>query len=195
MLHMSMSVKEPAYTVELHDGAFELRRYPPRLIAETRVSGTFGAAGNSGFRRLAGYIFGGNRGRQKIAMTAPVGERPEGRKIAMTAPVGQRAEHDTWVVTFTMPSGETLATLPEPDDSAVSLRELPTTRVAVHRSRGRWTDAKFSEQAAALRDWTSSRGMQVAGEPEVNRYDPPWTPWFLRRNEVWMTVTDRPVGP
>ena len=91
-----------------------------------------------------------------------------------------------------MPSGETLATLPEPDDDAVSLRELPTTRVAVHRSRGRWTDAKFSEQTAALRAWTSARGLHVAGEPEVNRYDPPWTPWFLRRNEVWITLADQP---
>lgn len=153
-------------------------------------AGDFGAAGNSGFRRLARYIFGGNRKRHKIAMTAPVGERPEGRKIAMTAPVGERAEADSWVVTFTMPSGETLATLPEPDDPAVTLRELPTTRVAVHRSRGRWTDAKFIAQAAALRAWTNARGLRVAGEPEVNRYDPPWTLWFLRRNEVWMTLAD-----
>ena len=191
MLYPGMSVQEPQYTVELHEGVFELRRYPPRVIAETRVSGTFGAAGNSGFRRLARYIFGGNRGRQKIAMTAPVGERPAGRKIAMTAPVGERAEDGGWVITFTMPSGETLATLPEPNDPAVSLRELAATRVAVHRTRGRWTDAKFAEHAAALRAWTRARGLLVAGEPEVNRYDPPWTPWFLRRNEVWMTLMDQ----
>lgn len=192
MLYPGVSVQEPPYTLELHEGAFELRRYPPRVVAETRISGTFGAAGNAGFRRLAGYIFGGNRGRQKFAMTAPVGERPDGRKIAMTAPVGERAEDGSWVITFTMPAGQTLATLPEPDDAAVSLRELPASRVAVHRSRGRWTDARFAEHAAALRAWTIARGLRVVGEPEVNRYDPPWTPWFLRRNEVWLTLAAEP---
>jgi hypothetical protein len=183
-----MSVREPTYVSELREGAFELRRYPPRVVAETRVSGGFGAAGNAGFRRLARYIFGGNRGRRKLAMTAPVGERAAGRTLAMTAPVGERAEGGGWVVSFTMPAGETLESLPVPEDAAVVLRELPETRVAVHRSRGRWTDAKFAAQAAALRAWTSARGLAVAGEPEVNRYDPPWTLWFLRRNEVWLAL-------
>jgi SOUL heme-binding protein len=192
VLHLRMGIKEPSYRVELQEGAFELRHYQPRVVAETHVNGTFDEAGSSGFRRLAGYIFGGNQDRQKIAMTAPVGERPSGRKLAMTAPVGERAEQAGWLVTFTMPAGETLATLPAPNDAAVTLRELPAVRVAVHRSRGRWTDAKFSEQTAALRTWASARGLRVAGEPEVNRYDPPWTPWFMRRNEVWMPLAEEP---
>jgi SOUL heme-binding protein len=179
----------------LQEGAFELRHYAPRVVAETHVTGTFDAAGRSGFRRLAGYIFGGNQDHQKIAMTAPVGERPVGRKLEMTAPVGERADHAGWLVTFTMPSGETLATLPEPNDAAVTLREVPAVRVVVHRSKGRWSDAKFLAQTAALRTWTHARGLQVAGEPEVNRYDPPWTLWFMRRNEVWMTLADQPAQP
>ncbi len=128
-------------------------------------------------------------------MTAPVGERAEGRKLEMTAPVGERAVDGAWVVTFTMPAGEALAILPEPDHVAISLRKLPTTRVAVHRSRGRWTDTRFAEQTDALRAWTSTRGFRIAGEPEVNRYEPPWVPWFLRRNEVWLTLTDQPGRP
>lgn len=190
-----MSVKEPLYTLEVHEGAFELRRYAPRVIAETRVTGSFRGAANAGFRRLARYIFGGNRGARKLAMTAPVGEQREGKKLAMTAPVGERADADGWVITFTMPAGETIATLPEPDDAAVTLREVPATRVVVHRSRGRWTEDKFAAQTTALQTWATARGLHVTGEPEVNRYDPPWTLWFLRRNEVWMTLRDDPAAP
>jgi hypothetical protein len=185
------AVKEPTYSLKERDGAFELREYGARVVAETRVSGEWGEAGNEGFRRLAGYIFGKNKGRGKIAMTAPVGQRSEpteSAKIAMTAPVAQRREGSTWTVAFTMPEGESLATLPEPEDSRVVLKELPPVRVAVVRFRGRWTPENMNERSEALRAWASKRGLAVSGDAEVNRYDPPWIPWFLRRNEVWLTV-------
>lgn len=185
-----MAVSEPPFTLDVHEGAFEVRRYPARVVAETRVTGgTFAAAGNEGFRRLAGYIFGGNRVRKKIAMTAPVGERQENRKLAMTAPVGERSEDGTWVITFTMPLGETLESLPVPDDARVTLHETPPARIAVHRFSGRWTDGKYVEKTAALRAWLAARGLVAVGEPEVNRYDPPWTPWFMRRNEIWLHLS------
>jgi len=184
-----MAVKEPPFTLEIHEDAFEVRRYPVRVVAETRVTdGSFDAAGNEGFRRLAGYIFGGNRPRQRLAMTAPVGERRDNRKLAMTAPVGERSVDGEWVVTFTMPLGENLETLPVPDDARVTLREVSATRVAVHRFSGRWTDAKYAEKTAELRAWMGAHGLVGVGEPEVNRYDPPWTPWFLRRNEIWLNL-------
>ncbi|MCX5742564.1 MAG: heme-binding protein [Proteobacteria bacterium] len=184
-----MAVKEPAFTLTIHEGAFEVRTYPARVIAETRVTGSsFAAAGNEGFRRLAGYIFGKNRARQRVAMTAPVGEHQEPRKLAMTAPVGEKSEAGAWVITFTMPAEETLDTLPVPDDARVTLRAVPPTRVAVHRFSGRWTDAKYTTKTAALRSWITAQGLSAIGEPEVNRYDPPWMPWFLRRNEIWLTL-------
>lgn len=184
-----MAVAEPPFTLEIHEGAFDVRRYPARVVAETLVTGgSFDAAGNEGFRRLAGYIFGGNRIRQTIAMTAPVGERRDSRKLAMTAPVGERSVDGAWVVTFTMPLGETLESLPVPNDARVTLHEAPAARVAVHRFSGRWTDAKYAEKTAALREWIGARGLVAVGEPEVNRYDPPWTPWFLRRNEIWLSL-------
>lgn len=184
-----MAVAEPPFTLEIHEDAFDVRRYPVRVVAETRITGgSFGAAGTEGFRRLAGYIFGGNRIRKKIAMTAPVGERRDSRKLAMTAPVGERSVDGDWVITFTMPLGETLESLPVPDDARVTLHETPPARVAVHRFSGRWTDKKYTEKTAALRAWLSARGLVAVGEPEVNRYDPPWTPWFLRRNEIWLNV-------
>jgi hypothetical protein len=182
-------VAEPTFTTDLRDGDFEVRSYGPRVVAETTVRSEWNDAGTEGFRRLAHYIFGGNRGRAKIAMTAPVGQAPEkGESIAMTAPVGQRARGQDWVVTFTMPAGETLDSLPAPEDPRVVLRVLPPSKVAVVRFSGRWTDANFREHEAALRAWTQARGLEVAGDAEVNRFDPPFKPWFLRRNEIWLAL-------
>jgi len=181
-------VEEPRFAVELREDELEVRRYPARVVAETRVPGARKDAENEGFRRLAGYIFGGNQRKSKIAMTAPVGQRAEGQKIAMTAPVGQRAEGDAWTVSFTMPEGETLATLPEPNDARVTLRELAPVRVGVVKFSGRWTDESFAEHTESLRKWLADRGLRTSGEPEVNRYDPPWKLWFLRRNEVWFAL-------
>ena len=174
------------------EGDFEVREYGVRVVAETTVPGEWNAAANEGFRRLAGYIFGKNRSGAKIAMTAPVAQAPEksgeGVKIAMTAPVTQQRAGDSWMVAFTMPEGETLASLPAPVDSRVVLRELPPTRVAVVRFSGRWTDTNMSEHEAELRRWTSARHLAIVGDAEVNRYDPPFKPWFLRRNEVWLRL-------
>lgn len=161
-------VEEPSYETKLRDGRFEVRRYGPRVVAETVVRGEWGAAGNEGFRRLAAYIFGHN-----IAMTAPVAERPAG---------------DAWTVAFMMPPGESLESLPTPTDAHIVLRELPEAEVAVVRFNGLWTDANIKRHTDALRAWAAARGLSVRGEPEVNRYDPPFKPWFLRRNEVWLEV-------
>lgn len=185
------NVEEAKHTTTSRHGAFEVRHYGPRVVAETRVSGTFGDAGNDAFRRLFGYISGKNRTQAKIAMTAPVAQRDAepSSKIAMTAPVGQRLDGDAWVISFTMPDGESLATLPEPEDPRVVLRAIGPRDVAVVRFSGRWTDANIDKQTNALREWLPTQGLVAESPPEVNRYDPPFVPWFLRRNEVWLTVT------
>ncbi len=182
-------VDEPKFALESGERQFEVRRYQARIVAETHVAGDRKQAESEGFRRLAGYIFGGNKTKTKISMTAPVGQTADGRKIAMTAPVGQRAEGDhAWTVSFTMPSGETIATLPEPTDARVTLREVPPARVGVVKFSGRWTNESFAGHAELLRSWLSARGLRPSGEVEVNRYNPPWTPWFMRRNELWLTL-------
>jgi hypothetical protein len=187
-------IEEPRYVTQLRDGDFEVRQYEARVVAETVVAGDWSDAGNEGFRRLAGYIFGKNRRGAKIAMTAPVAQAAqnadEGVKIAMTAPVAQRRDGDSWTVAFTMPDGETLATLPDPQDPRIVLRELPPARVAVARFSGRWTDANMNEHEAELRRWARDRHLTTVGDAEVNRYDPPFKPWFLRRNEVWLALAD-----
>ena len=189
-------VAEPPYAVEFREGPLEVRTYGPRVVAETEVAGSFGDAGNEGFRRLAGYIFGKNKRKSEIAMTAPVAQASssEPKKIAMTAPVAQRGTPAAWTVAFTMPEGETLATLPVPDDPRVVLRELPPSRVAVVRFSGRWTDENMGSHEELLRGWVDRNRLPVTGKAEVNRYDPPFLPWFARRNEIWLPLAIEPRG-
>jgi hypothetical protein len=189
----SMAVEEPKYRVEKDYGTFEVRVYEPVIVAETDVTGGFGDGTNEGFRRLAGYIFGGNDGGRKIAMTAPVGAEPaKGTKIAMTTPVGMEKGTKGWVVSFTMPSSFTMKTLPVPDDERVRLREVPARRVAAVRFSGTWGAEKFEDAARSLVAGAKEAGLAPSDEPPVfARYDPPWTPWFLRRNEVLITLDGR----
>ncbi len=186
---VAMAVEEPKYRIEKDYGSFEVRVYEPVVVAETDVEGPFRDASNEGFRRLAGYIFGGNDGGRKIAMTAPVGAEPKaapgGTKIAMTAPVGAEKRGAAWTVSFTMPSSWSLGTLPVPDDARVRLRVVPARRVAATRFSGTWGPEKFDALAARVEADARAAGLSPAGvTPLYARYDPPWTPWFLRRNEV-----------
>lgn len=110
------TVEEPHYIKRSLTEAVEIREYGPRIAAETTVSGEKQGALNTGFRRLAGYIFGGNHREAEIAMTAPVGQaRSGGDDIAMTAPVAQTGSAEQgWTVRFFMPSKWSMETLPTP---------------------------------------------------------------------------------
>jgi len=188
----AMASEQPGYRVVQKLEDFEIREYAAYLVAETEVSGTRESAGNAGFRVLAAYIFGKNRGEKKIAMTAPV-TQAEGQRIAMTAPVTQaRREGEAgaapWVIQFMMPSGYTLETLPEPLDPAIRFRQVPARRVAVVTYSGRWAESLYLEHLSRLREAMLRQGLEPAGEPVWARYDPPFMPWFLRRNEILIEV-------
>jgi hypothetical protein len=188
--------EEPRYTVEQVTHGLEIRRYGPRIAAETTIAADEEAARNAGFRRLAGYIFGANQAQAKIAMTAPVTQRPAdgsgGAKIAMTAPVAQATgPGGTWVIRFFMPAEWTMATLPAPNDPAVKLVAVPAETVAVLRFTGdRGPDAVASHTADMMRALDDT-AWRPAGTPVAWFYDPPWTIPFLRRNEVAVPVTAR----
>lgn len=184
-----MATEEPKFSLVLKDGAFELRDYAATVVAEVTVTGTQGEASRHGFSLLAGYIFGGNTAHQKIAMTAPVTKIPKGQTIAMTAPVTQIQGAGEWLVRFTMPAAYRLEDLPVPRDPAVSLHAQPPARLAVLRFSGLAGEAKVAEATARLLEWVAARGLVVAGPSQVSRYNPPWIPWFLRRNEVMVPVT------
>jgi hypothetical protein len=185
-----MAIEEPAFRVLAQDGAFELREYSPYVVAETRVQASFASAGNIAFGRLFRYISGNNVSQQKIAMTAPV-TQSRGEKIAMTAPVSQVADGAAYRVAFTLPSQYTLETAPQPLDPSVEILEVPARLMACWRYSGRWTEASYRDSEQQLRAAIQARGLEARGEPILARYNPPFTPWFLRRNEVLIPVAQR----
>jgi hypothetical protein len=153
-----MAVEEPKYTIIESDGNCELREYDKLIVAEIVVAGPFEDAGSLGFRPLAQYIFGANTSRQSIAMTAPVQLEKKTEKIAMTAPVTQFAQGDSqWAVSFTMPPGLTLDSLPIPKDPNVTLKEIPRRRLAVIKYSGGWSQDKFEGQLFQLRAWVDEK--------------------------------------
>lgn len=189
----AMATEQVPYTVERAIGKrIELRQYGPTLVAETIVDGdSFRQAGDSGFRRLAAYIFGANRSQQKLEMTAPVAMAPEeGERIAMTAPVARVPAPDGgWRMAFYMPSGYTLDTLPVPDDPGIKLRNEPARRVAALRFSGRGTDEQFAERTLELIGVLKAEGVAAKGEPWTARYDAPWVLPPFRRNEVMIEIS------
>jgi hypothetical protein len=184
----ALAVEEAEYTVLRAEGAFELREYAPSIVAETVVDASFEDAGNRAFRRLFRYIDGANSGGREIAMTAPVSQARAGEKIAMTAPVTQQPAGDGWAVSFMMPAEWTMETLPRPDDPTVVLRPIPAYRAAAVRYSGFWSERGYGEHLAELRTWIESQGLEASGEPVWARYDPPFKPWFMRRNEILIPV-------
>ncbi len=184
----AMAIEEAAYNVLRKENNFEIRDYAPHILAETIVEGDLEEAGNKAFRRLFRYISGDNRSRDKVAMTAPVSQEPIGENIQMTAPVGQRRIQEKWAVSFMMPASYTLETLPEPEDSEVTLRQVPARRVAAVRYSGFWSEKNYLRYKSALESWIHEKGLTVVGDPLWARYNPPFTPWFLRRNEILIPV-------
>ena len=183
-----MAVEEPAFHLRLRDGAFEVRDYPPLTVAEVTVDGDQTQAASRGFRLLAGYIFGGNARRQSIAMTAPVAQIPSAENVGAAAADTETAGR--WVVSFTMPKSYVLETLPEPKDARVRLRRAPPTRVAVLRFSGLAHKEEVQSKARELAAWVQRRRLRTVGPVSLAQYDPPWTLWFLRRNEVMIPVTE-----
>ena len=180
--------EEPSFTVERRVGDVEIRRYGSRIAAETTIEANEEAARNEGFRRLARYIFGGNQGKARIAMTAPVAQQ-QGEKIAMTAPVSaQRGGSGQWVIRFFMPSKHTLDTLPTPNDERVHLVTVPGERVAVLRFAGVASPEAVATRTAELLKTLQDNAVERSGEPVTWFYDPPWTIPFRRRNEVAVSL-------
>ena len=189
-------IEEPKFELIDKSGDFEIRRYGSTIVAETTVDGSFYDAPSEGFRRLAGYIFGKNKSKGKIAMTAPVSmAESASEKIAMTAPVSQAQAANTgtsnqWLITFTMPSSYTMETLPTPEDSRVRLKQAPGYKAAVLKFSGFNSDETVNKNTEQLLEFMKERRLEPAGSPMYARYNPPWTPWFLRRHELIIPVFD-----
>ena len=184
---------EPAHSVLGRVGAVEIRQYGPRVAADTQVAGGELAARSTGFRRLAGYIFGANHTQAKIAMTAPVAQaQGRGGILAMTAPVAEAPASGSaggWTIRFFMPAGASLQTLPAPDDPSVQLTAVPPETYAVLRFNGLASAATVRRESAALLHALDGSEWTPTGAPIAWFYDPPWTLPPLRRNEVAVSLT------
>ena len=186
--YSAMAIEEASYEVVKVEDPFEVRDYAPYILAETYVKGDFDEAGSNAFRRLFRYISGENRSQTKISMTAPVSQQP-GEKIDMTAPVGQQKSGDQWVVSFMMPASYDMDTLPVPDDPLVTLRQVPARRMATIRYSGFWSEKNYQKNKIKLDSWIQKEDLAVIGEPLWARYNAPFVPWFMRRNEILVPVS------
>ena len=187
----AMAIEEPRFKVLEKDGSFELREYSAYIVAETRVEAGFEDAGSLAFQRLFRYISGNNVAQQKIAMTAPVTQSGS-EKIKMTAPVSQVADGSAYLVAFSLPSTYTLATVPKPLDPTVRIRQVPAQLIACWRYSGRWTESNYRDHEVLLRERIKAGGLVTRGDAVLARYNPPFTPWFMRRNEVLIPVAGQP---
>ena len=189
----AMATEEPKYSLIEKDGAFEVRTYDSKLIAEVVLEGEMSDATSAGFRLLADYIFGNNTApsgkSEKISMTAPVTVENRSEKIAMTAPVAIQSEQKGWRVWFVMPSQFSLATLPKPNNPLVVIKPIAAKRYAVVRFSGWVDDEKMQAKVKELSAWLAVKKLTSKGQPELARYNPPWTLPFLRRNEVMLEIT------
>ena len=184
----AMAIEKAKYTVLEKEDGFEIRQYDPQIVAETFVEGDLENAGNEGFRRLYAYISGENTKKQSISMTAPVSQETGSKKIAMTAPVKQEKKDNRWRITFLMPAEYTLETLPEPNDTRVRLTEESGRLMVAVKYSGTWSEEGYEENKALLEEYIRKRGLVKKGAPVWARYDPPFMPWFLRRNEVLIPI-------
>ena len=185
---LSHAIEEPDYQVIRKFDNVELRHYAPYVVAEVVLDAPAEDAGNQAFPILAGYIFGKNKGEKKFAMTAPVTQTAAPMRMDMTAPVTQAAVAGGMRVQFVLPKGVTLATAPEPIDPRVQLRVVPAGNWAVIRYSGTWSQANYLEHLDELKAALQAAGVATQGEPVLARYNAPFTPWFMRRNEVWLAL-------
>jgi hypothetical protein len=188
IVNSATAIEKAKYTVVEKEDAFELRQYEAQIVAETYVEGSLKDSGNDGFRRLYAYITGDNINKQSISMTTPVGQEAGSEKIAMTAPVSQEKKDNQWRITFLMPAEYTLETLPQPIDERVRLLKEPGRLMAAVRYSGTWSEASYQENKLLLEEYIQKRGWTPKGAAVWARYDPPFMPWFLRRNEILIPI-------
>ncbi|MEE2835098.1 MAG: heme-binding protein [Myxococcota bacterium] len=181
-------LEQPAYETVLRQSVFEVRRYEPFIVATTPIRGQGRAQMSDGFRSLAGYIFGRNQPREKLAMTAPV-LATTGEALGMTAPVitDRSAGH----MAFVMPSQRTLADLPRPTGRGITLKTTDWGLVAAVRYAGYATEERVQRQTKSLNEWLTKQGYEVRGEALSAQYNSPSAMPLLRRNEILIPV--RPV--
>lgn len=168
-----MTEKQPYKVLESFPD-FELRHYPKGMQIETKVSGDFLSAGNLGFGPLVRFISGNNGERQQIAMTAPVIQQPLGLEV-----------HS---IRFVLPAEFDAETTPNSVDSNVSTIEVPEHLAAARSFSGSWSKERFDQEGQRLLNAVQAQNLETTGTLYFSRFDPPWKPGFLKRNEVLIRI-------
>ena len=185
----AVNVEEHGYKTTVKEDKFEVREYEEIITIQTTVKGNYKEASSQGFRRLAGYIFGNNIKKDLDKKDAEISKKKEeSEKIAMTAPVYQEKQKDTWVMSFTIPKGYTLETLPTPKDKRVVFKTIPAKKVATLTYTGSLTEKAIEDHIKKLEKWIQDKGHQKLSEPRSAGYNPPWTLPFTRRNEIHIDI-------
>lgn len=173
------AIEEPDFEVLHSSDAYEVRAYAPYIVAEVDVTGDMNRSGNSAFRVLAGYIFGQNEPGKKMAMTAPVASEP-------------LEDGSAYTYAFVMERKYDMDSLPRPLDSRIRLVEKSARIMAVRRYSGSWSAARDRKQQEALLAALEKDAVATKGAAIMARYNSPWTPGFMRRNEVMVEIDWRP---
>lgn len=173
MSFTSARIEKQKYRVVKKDKDFEIRFYPPAIFATTKsVAKSYRELGNSGFRKIAGYIFGNNETSTKIAMTAPVHMDINDKGSSMS---------------FVMPSEYTLDKLPRPADARVKLHESPAVYMAAIEFSGYANDQKIKQYADQLSQILNKNGIKPTGDPTYLGYNAPYE-LIGRKNEVVIPI-------
>jgi effector-binding domain-containing protein len=201
--YFASRAEQAQYSVLEKKDGYEIREYAPHIIAQTTVTGDYNQSMNSGFRTIAGYIFGGNTKKESIAMTVPVitnnptdtiGQKSqevssqESEKIAMTVPVIMQDSSGTRTMSFVMPAKYTLETLPVPNDINVKLIEVPKAKKAALRFSGYRSQERIEKNKSKLLELLVRDGLETAGEIEFAAYNGPGTPPWMNRHEVMINI-------
>lgn len=170
--------EEPDYATVRKDGEIEIRDYDGMVVAETIKGGYHEKARRVGYDTLADYISANNRSGKKIPMTAPVLQQ-------LSESEGQTKG---WAIRFVMPKKYTQSTLPVPESNEIKLRDIPSKRVVAIRFNGNFSAGLASKKLMALYNYIADENLKQKGDPEYAFYNPPWTPGFMRRNEILIEI-------
>lgn len=178
--------EQPHYDVLSKEGDIEIRKYPKLLLAQVTIQGEHEEAIKEGFLELASYIFGENKGKQQLSMTAPVFQ--ENQTMPMTAPVYQQKSGENWTVSFVIPKKFDRNTVPEPLNKDIHFVEVPMRKTVVYQYTGNNNEEKMMEAEKTLKSWLFSSGDHACSDVRWAQYDPPFAIPFLKRNEAQIDI-------
>jgi DNA gyrase inhibitor GyrI len=187
----AVTAEEISHNVIKKDGNIEIRQYDETVIAKVTVEATRREATSKAFRSLFKFISGDNVAKQEISMTAPVSQQPVSQKIPMTTPVAQEsAGEGQWQIAFYMPNDMEFDITPKPTNDNVTIERIPAQKMAAIRFSGRSTDDNIAKHEQELLQYMTDNNIDYIPEPTYAFYNPPWTPWFMRRNEVLFKIVE-----